>query len=128
MIVEETLGIRVEVQTAYLEKESDIANGRYFHAYRITITNNSDYNVQLLTRKWEITDSNGSFREVEGEGVVGKQPDIEPGESYTYISGCNFQTPFGKMKGRYHFLRKADGEIFEAKIPEFFMVVPWLKN
>jgi len=96
--------------------------------YKIQIENNSDYTIQLLRRHWFISDSNGIVRQVEGEGVVGQQPIIEPGESYEYISGCNLTTEMGKMVGTYQMSRHLDESRFEVNIPAFQLIVPHRLN
>jgi ApaG protein len=84
--------------------------------------------VQLLRRHWHIFDTNGEVRQVEGEGVVGQQPVLEPGESHQYISGCNLKTTIGKMTGTYLMERIIDGKKIKVKIPEFTMIVPFKLN
>jgi len=100
---------------------------------RITIKNISDYTVQLKKRHWYIFDSNGMKSEVEGEGVVGEQPILAPGQSYQYVSGCNLMTDMGNMHGTYLMERVPraigiDGKLFNVKIPEFLMIVPYKLN
>lgn len=97
-------------------------------AYRIDIRNNSEHTVKLLRRHWFISDANGTVREVEGEGVVGRQPVLEPGESHQYMSGCNLKSGVGKMKGTYLMERLANGEHFQVNIPEFTLMVPYRMN
>jgi ApaG protein len=92
--------------------------------YEITITNKGDYTVKLLKRHWDITDALGEKREVEGEGVVGETPTLEPNESFTYNSGCNFSTEIGKMSGHYTMQKLIDRSSFDVAIPEFVMVLP----
>ena len=96
--------------------------------YRITIENHGDYPVKLLRRQWYIYDSNGQVKEVEGEGVVGLQPEIAPGDHHQYVSGCNLKTGFGKMKGTYLMERLADQKEFRVQVPEFVMIVPYRLN
>jgi ApaG protein len=121
-------GIIIRVKTAFSELQSDIEHEEYFFVYHIIIENRTNYSMQLLSRKWFIYDSNGENRFVEGEGVVGEQPVIEPGSTYTYYSGCLLKSGFGKMKGTYLFLNHNTGETFDAVIPEFHMVLPWVLN
>src|SRR3546814_7085864 len=98
-----TDGIKISVETLYQPEYSNPAGEHFMFAYQIRIDNLSDHSIQLLRRNWSIFDSNGTRREVEGEGVVGQQPIIEPGESHEYVSGCNLRTEFGAMKiGRAH--------------------------
>ncbi len=84
--------------------------------------------MKLLRRHWHIYDANGVVREVEGEGVVGQQPVLEPGDSHQYVSGCNLKTGLGKMRGTYQMERLADGRNFTVEIPEFTLVVPYRLN
>lgn len=123
-----TQGVTVSVTTSYLPDYSSPVQGHYVFAYRITIRNDSEHTVKLLRRHWHIHDANGSVREVEGEGVVGQQPVLEPGESHQYVSGCNLKTGIGKMLGTYQMERVADGRRFPVQIPEFTLVVPYRLN
>lgn len=116
-------GIRIDVETAYLDSESSPENGRYVFAYTITIHNEGERPARLLTRYWRITDANGHVEEVEGEGVVGEQPYLRPGEGFRYTSGAQLETSMGTMTGRYGMV-DAEGERFEADIPEFLLTVP----
>ncbi len=119
-----TNGITVAVETNYLPHHSDPREGRYIFGYHIMIENGSTQTVQLLRRHWYITDAAAQIREVEGEGVVGEQPIIPPGERYEYASYCDLNTEIGKMRGHYLMTRRDDDALFEAEIPEFRMVVP----
>lgn len=119
-----THDIRVHVETQYQEEQSDPANDLFLFAYRITIENRGDHVIQLMRRHWFIFDSNGEAREVEGEGVVGQQPVLQPGDSHTYISACNLRSDMGKMCGTYLFSKLEDGQTFEVSIPEFTMLAP----
>ncbi len=92
--------------------------------YKIPIIDNSEYTIQLQRRHWHIHDAGFTVREVEGEGVVGLQPMLEPGESHHYVSGCNLKSGLGKMVGSYQMERIVDGSKFDVKIPEFVMVAP----
>jgi ApaG protein len=123
-----TDGVKISVEIQYQPEYSNPAGEHYMYAYKINIENMSDYTVQLLRRRWDIFDSNGSHREVEGEGVVGQQPVIEPGESHEYISGCNLKTDMGSMKGEYQMLRMIDNTLFDAQIPEFYLIAPFKLN
>ncbi|GMW06118.1 MAG: Co2+/Mg2+ efflux protein ApaG [Gammaproteobacteria bacterium] len=115
--------IKVEVETAYLPDQSDPAVPRYVFAYTITIRNNGAVPATLLTRRWVITDANGKVREVEGDGVVGEQPCIEPGQAHRYSSGAVIETPVGVMEGSYGMVTD-DGISFPAPIPTFRLAVP----
>ena len=118
-----TDGVTVRVAVSYLPEQSQPAHGRWFWSYHIRIENGGDAPVQLLTRHWIISDGRGNRHEVEGEGVVGDQPVIDPGESYDYVSGCPLQTPSGSMEGSYGMI-DADGEDFDAAIPRFPLLAP----
>jgi len=128
VIIKETQGISVEVKTRYREGMSDPKREHYFFSYDITISNNTHVPVQLLFRKWEITDSNGEYREVEGPGVVGLQPVIQPGMSFNYESGCNFVTEIGRMEGTFIMKKLSDGTSFPVDIPAFVMCTPQRLN
>jgi len=123
-----TQGVTVSVTTNYLPDYSSPGQEHYVFAYKIDIRNNSEYTVKLLRRHWYIYDANGVVREVEGEGVVGQQPVLEPGDSHQYVSGCNLKSGMGKMRGTYEMERLADGGIFAVEIPEFTLVVPYRLN
>lgn len=100
----------------------------YVHAYRITIENLGDTTVQLLRRHWYIWDSNGLVREVEGDGVIGEQPILEPSSTHQYISGCPLKTDMGKMYGKYIMKREDDDLLFEVIIPVFNLIPPFKNN
>jgi ApaG protein len=110
--------ITVTVQPIYLDGQSDFAARRFVFAYFVRIENDGDREVQLLRRHWLISDSGGNVKEVEGEGVVGKQPVIGPGESHEYNSYCILETFEGSMEGTYQ-MRQEDGDLFEIAIPRF---------
>jgi ApaG protein len=118
-----THGIEVRVEPFYLADRSDPDDGHYVWAYRVTIANRSGRFVKLVSRYWHITDGSGKVEEVRGPGVVGEQPELEPGESFQYTSGCPLSTPSGIMVGRYTLL-DADGASFEVDIPAFSLDVP----
>jgi ApaG protein len=115
--------IEVTVETQYLPEQSDPADGRYFFAYRIHITNVGSVAAQLVSRHWVITDAEGKVEEVRGLGVVGNQPLLQPGESFEYSSGCPLPTPVGTMKGTYQMIAE-DGTRFDAPISEFVLAMP----
>lgn len=123
-----TQGVTVSVTTNYLPDYSSPGQDHYVFAYKIDIRNNSEYTVKLLRRHWYIYDANGVVREVEGEGVVGQQPTLEPGDSHQYVSGCNLKSGLGKMRGTYQMERLMDGSEFSVDIPEFTLVVPYRLN
>ena len=118
-----TQGVTVRVSVSYLPEQSEPARGRWFWAYHIRLENDGAQAVQLLTRHWIITDGRGARHSVEGEGVVGEQPLIEPGGSFDYVSGCPLATPTGAMQGSYRMIA-ADGETFDADIPRFPLHAP----
>ncbi|MEO1049484.1 MAG: Co2+/Mg2+ efflux protein ApaG [Bacteroidota bacterium] len=128
MVTEITQGIKVSVETEYQPSYSSPSQYHYVFTYRITIENQSEYTIKLLRRHWYIHDANTARREVEGEGVVGQQPVMEPGQSHQYVSGCNLKSGVGKMLGTYLMERIVDGKNFEVKIPEFTMIVPFKNN
>jgi ApaG protein len=123
-----TQGVTVTVTTNYLPDYSSPSQEHFVFAYRIDIRNDSEYTVKLLRRHWFISDANGTVREVEGEGVVGRQPVLEPGESHQYMSGCNLKSGVGKMRGTYLMERLVNGEQFQVNIPEFTLMVPYRMN
>jgi ApaG protein len=116
-----TQGIRVEVESRYSPERS--RPGLWFFLYTVRISNLGDETVQLISRHWTIRDANGQVEEVQGAGVVGEQPVLEPGESYQYTSGCPLLTPFGSMLGSYQMVT-ADGEQFDAEVAEFLLREP----
>lgn len=117
------MGFRVQVQSMYLPEQSSARDGRYVFAYTITISNESQITAQLRTRHWVITDANGGVEEVRGDGVVGEQPRLTPGQSFQYTSGCVLTTPVGTMQGTYRFWRD-DGSFFDAEIAAFSLAAP----
>jgi len=118
-----TCGIRVSVVPKYLEDQSRPADGRYFWAYTITLENLGERVVTLKSRHWKITDAHGRLQEVKGDGVVGEQPTLSPGSSFSYTSGCPLTTPHGMMVGSYQMLTE-DGERFDIAIPLFSLDSP----
>jgi ApaG protein len=123
-----TEGVQVSVETFYQEEYSNPLQGEYMFAYRVEIENYNSFPVQLHRRHWFIFDSNTTRREVEGEGVVGVQPVILPGETYRYVSGCNLKTEIGRMVGTYQMENLNTRELFTVQIPSFEMVVPYKNN
>ncbi|HYC41268.1 MAG TPA: Co2+/Mg2+ efflux protein ApaG [Chitinophagaceae bacterium] len=121
-------GVRVSVETFYQPDYSNPLQSEFMFAYRITIENHNPFPVKLHRRRWYIFDSNGTTREVEGEGVVGVQPTLNPGESYQYVSGCNLRTEMGKMSGTYQMENLSTSRIFEVNIPAFEMFAPFKGN
>ena len=120
---ETTDGITVMVSVSFLPEQSEPGRGRWFWAYHVRIENGAETPVQLISREWQISDGRGGRHEVQGEGVVGEQPVIEPGAAFDYVSGCPLATPTGFMEGRYHLIA-ADGRGFAVAIPRFPLVAP----
>ncbi len=118
-----TDGITIRVAPNFLTDQSQPQSGRWFWSYHIRIENHSDEAVQLLTRHWKITDGRGNISHVDGDGVVGEQPVLEPGGAHDYVSGCPLPTPSGNMEGHFRFIR-ADGNTFLAEIPRFDLIAP----
>ena len=118
-----TSGIDIKVSTQYLTQQSDPARSSYAFAYTITITNQREQPVRLLSRHWTITDQNNKVEDVRGNGVVGQQPTLAPGQSYQYSSGAVIHTETGDMKGSYT-MQCSTGEQFQAAIPLFVLAAP----
>ena len=116
--------IEVNVEVAYLPEQSNLVNSQYAYAYTITITNNGETGAQLRTRRWLIQDESGETEEVIGEGVIGQQPHLSPGESFKYSSGAVISTETGTMKGSYGMISD-QGQRFDAVIPEFTLSEPY---
>jgi ApaG protein len=119
-----TRRIRVSVESEFAPDRSAPADSQWFFLYTITITNEGDDPVQLLTRHWVITDGTGHVEEVRGPGVIGQQPTLKPGESFTYTSGCPLTTPFGTMQGSYQMVT-GNGEQFDVTIAPFTLSEPY---
>ncbi len=118
-----TEGVRVHVAARYSEEHSNPLGNEWFFLYTIQIQNEGEGTVQLLSRHWLITDGTGQVREVQGDGVVGKQPVLEPGDGFEYTSGCPLETPFGTMEGTYQMVRE-DGSHFDARVARFELREP----
>ena len=123
-----TKGISVSVETKYQPEYSSPVQFHYVFTYKVTIENKSEHTVQLLRRQWYIHDAGTTKKEVEGEGVVGQQPILEPGDVHSYVSGCNLKSAYGKMLGHFTMERLVDGKQIEVTIPEFVMVAPFRLN
>ncbi|MEO5782464.1 MAG: Co2+/Mg2+ efflux protein ApaG [Ginsengibacter sp.] len=121
-------GVTISVETFYQPDHSNPVSSEYMFAYRITIENNNSFPVKLLRRHWFIFDSDSTHREVEGEGVIGNQPEINSGEKYQYISGCNLRTELGRMHGTYFMENLNNKKNFYVNIPAFEMIVPLKLN
>lgn len=123
-----TKGIKVSVETFYQPTHSNPMESKYIFAYRITIVNTTQDVVQLLRRHWLINDSNRPVREVEGEGVIGKQPTLAEREEHQYMSWCNLFSDVGRMSGTFLMLNKTKGTTFRVTIPPFKMIPPFKLN
>ena len=122
-----TRNVRVQVRSQYIPERSAPPKHQWFFAYRIRIANEGSETIQLLTRHWVITDARGHVEEVNGDGVVGEQPVIEPGEAFEYTSGCPLTTPFWSMHGEYS-MANHEGERFDVTIPAFILRLPGSMN
>lgn len=122
-----TNGVRVEVRSEYVPEQSEPEAKRWFFAYHIRITNETGGTVQLVSRHWIITDSDGNEEQVRGEGVVGLQPILEPGATHEYTSFCPLSTSFGTMSGSYR-MQDSDGGQFDAAIATFTLSEPFAVN
>ena len=120
---ENEYNIKIEVETSYVEGQSEPDNERYVFSYTITIRNEGGEPAQLLSRHWLITDANGNVQEVKGEGVVGEQPHLKPGEGFQYTSGAMITTPVGSMQGSYQMVTD-EGDEFDTEIPAFTLAIP----
>lgn len=123
MVTSKRYDIRVEVETTYLEHQSEPREHRYVFAYTITIRNEGEVPAKLLTRHWVITNANGEVKETRGEGVVGEQPHLRPGQGFRYSSAAALETPVGSMQGSYGMIAD-DGAQFDAPIPAFRLAIP----
>ncbi|PWS38449.1 Co2+/Mg2+ efflux protein ApaG [Falsiroseomonas bella] len=121
-----TRSIRVSVRAFYLADQSEPERAHYVWAYRVAIVNEGKETVQLLRRSWFITDGQGRTQQVHGEGVVGEQPVLEPGQNFEYTSGTPLSTPSGFMRGAYHMVVSGTGETFDVAIPAFSLDSPHL--
>ena len=128
MISKISEGVEVSVETFYQPDYSNPVNGEFMFAYRITIENHNKFTVNLLQRQWYIFHSNGQQREVDGEGVVGVQPVLIPGQQFQYVSGCNLKTEMGRMYGHYIMENQNTKSNFKVKIPAFEMIAPFKNN
>ena len=115
--------INIKILPTYIAEQSDPYNDHYVFSYTVTIRNEGKKPARLLTRHWIITDGDGQVQEVRGEGVIGKQPHLSPGEDFEYTSGTFMNTPVGTMRGSYQMITDS-GETFEADIPNFTLAVP----
>lgn len=128
MITSISNDIEIQVECTYLDKHSRPSRNFHFFGYKIHIVNRNKFPVRLISRFWKITDAGGEYREVNGPGVVGQQPILQPFESFTYTSGCDFKSFIGKMEGHYVFRNLDTQEAFNAKIPEFICQANYTLN
>ena len=128
MITQSTSGINVSVICIFHLFYSNPENMHFMFAYQITIENTSDYTAQLISRHWDIFDSIGEHKQVNGEGIVGEQPILLPGQSHQYVSGCNLKSELGYMEGYYTMVREIDGEILQIEIPRFNLIASYRLN
>lgn len=128
MVTEVTNGVKVTVSVEYQPDYSSPGQHHYVFTYQVIIENNSSKTLQLKRRKWIINDAGFPIKTVEGEGVVGRQPTLEPGQKHQYMSGCNLRSGIGKMHGSYEMEKVMDGQSVIIQIPEFKMIVPFKLN
>jgi len=121
-------GIIISVETFYQQEYSNPIKYEFMFAYKITIHNENNFPVKLMRRYWHIFDSNGIVKEVEGDGVVGVQPVIQPSEKYQYVSGCNLKTELGRMRGYYELQNIYSKSMFKVDIPSFYLTAPLKLN
>lgn len=128
MISKISEGVEISVESFYQSDYSNPANNEFMFAYRITIENHNNYSVKLLRRTWKIFDSNGEYRDVEGEGVVGVQPVLQSGKQFQYVSGCNLKSELGRMFGNYEMENLNNKKVFQVNIPPFDLIAPLKMN
>ncbi|HLT07095.1 MAG TPA: Co2+/Mg2+ efflux protein ApaG [Cyclobacteriaceae bacterium] len=128
MVTAITEGIKVSIEAIYQAEFSSPHQQHFVFTYRAQIENHSNLTIQLIRRKWEIFDAGQTFKLVEGEGVVGQQPILEPGHVHRYVSGCNLKSGLGKMRGSYFMEKLIDGKLIEVKIPEFQLIADIFDN
>lgn len=128
IVSKSSAGVKISVEVFYQSEYSNPTNNEFMFAYKVTIENGNSFAIKLMRRHWFIFDGAGNEREVEGEGVIGMQPIIQPNTSYTYISGCNLRTEMGKMYGTYQMENIQTNSHFTVQIPLFEMIVPFKLN
>ena len=128
MTTQITAGVRVSVDVIYQPEYSNPDKQHFMFSYQITIENLSDSTIQLVRRHWDIFDSIGEYKQVDGEGVVGEQPILYPGSMHQYVSGCNLKSEIGYMEGYYTMERQFDGKLFEVEIPRFNLIAHYKLN
>ena len=120
--------IKINAKSSFISDKSSIKKSIYFFMYRVTIINNSDKKLQLTNRHWHISDANDNTQVIDGEGVIGEQPILNPGDSFKYTSFCPIKTEFGTMSGYYTFKEVYTSELYKGIIPEFILVTPTQVN
>jgi ApaG protein len=128
MISKISEGVEISVESFYQADYSNPSNNEFMFAYRITIENHNNYSIKLLRRRWNIFDSNGENRDVEGEGVVGVQPVLQAGKQFQYVSGCNLRSEMGRMSGNYEMENLNTKKVFQVNIPPFDLIAPLKMN
>ena len=128
MTTQITSGVKISVESTYQSEYSNPENEHFMFAYRITIENVSEYTIQLVRRHWNIFDSIGVSKQVDGDGVVGEQPILAPGDQHQYVSGCNLKSEMGFMEGYYEMIRELDNSIFHVSIPRFNLIASYRLN
>jgi ApaG protein len=128
MVTAITEGIKVTVEATYQAEFSSPHQHHFVFTYKVNIENKSPHTMQLMRRKWEIFDAGDTSKTVEGDGVVGQQPILEPGNKHEYVSGCNLKSGLGKMRGSYYMEKLFDGKQVEVKIPEFQLIADIFDN
>lgn len=128
MTTQTTSGIKISVKVVYQSEYSNPGRNHFMFSYHITIENLSEYTIQLKNRHWDIYDSIGTRKTVDGEGVIGEQPILQPGQKHAYVSGCNLRSEIGYMLGYYTMTRLVDKEDFQVDIPRFYMIADYKLN
>lgn len=128
MTTQITAGVKVSVDIVYQPEYSNPEKQHFMFSYQITIENMSEFTIQLISRHWDIFDTSGERRTIDGEGVVGLQPLLAPGEVHQYISGCNLNSEIGYMQGSYQMLKQVDGTMFDVEIPRFELIASFKLN
>ncbi|MFD1769267.1 Co2+/Mg2+ efflux protein ApaG [Sphingobacterium suaedae] len=128
MTTQITAGVKISVDVVYQPEYSNPEKQHYMFSYQITIENLGDHTIQLVSRHWDIFDSIGEFKQVDGEGVVGQQPILEPGQIHQYVSGCNLKSEIGYMEGYYEMIKELDGSVFLVDIPRFNLIASFKLN
>ncbi len=128
MTTQITAGVKISVEVIYQPEYSNPEKQHFMFSYQITIENMSEFTIQLISRHWDIFDTSGDHRTVDGDGVVGEQPILAPGEVHQYVSGCNLSSEIGYMKGTYTMIKQVDGSKFDVEIPKFELIASFKLN